>query len=158
MGHRDQIKSVAGQGEWMRLHEQPTPQFIADDHVAADRNVCGARSHIEYSIRADDFQRDRGVFFTPFRQLRDQPFAGECARARHVKRRLHILFCQQRHRRGQRIEAVAQGRIEACPGACQEQRPRAPLEQLYSAGLFQLSYLVADCRRRDAELGDFDER
>jgi hypothetical protein len=26
------------------------------------------------------------------------------------------------------------------------------LEQLYSAGLFQLSYLVADCRRRDAEL------
>jgi hypothetical protein len=36
--HRDEIKPVAGQGERMRLHEQPTPQFIADDHVAADRN------------------------------------------------------------------------------------------------------------------------
>ena len=53
-----------------------------------DRDVCGARSHIEHRIRADDFQRDGGVFFTPFRQLRDQPFAGECARARHAQRRL----------------------------------------------------------------------
>ena len=26
----------------MRLHEQPTPQFIADDHVAADRNPLSA--------------------------------------------------------------------------------------------------------------------
>ena len=42
MGHRDEIKSVTGQGERMRLHEQPTPQFIADDHVAADRNPLSA--------------------------------------------------------------------------------------------------------------------
>jgi hypothetical protein len=34
----------------------------------------------------------------------------------------------------------------------QEQRPRAPLEQLHSAGLFQLPYLVADGRRRDTKL------
>jgi hypothetical protein len=26
----------------MRLHEQATPQFIADDHVAADRNPLSA--------------------------------------------------------------------------------------------------------------------
>src|SRR4029077_8113722 len=69
-----------------------------------------------------------------------------------AKRRLHILFCQQRHRRGQRIEAIAQGRIETCPSARQDQRPRAPLEQLYPAGLFQLSDLVADGRRRDTEI------
>lgn len=42
MGHRDEIKPVAGQGERVGFHEQPTPQFIADDHVAADRNRLSA--------------------------------------------------------------------------------------------------------------------
>ena len=32
------------------------------------------------------------------------------------------------------------------------QRSSGALEQLYAAGLFQLSHLVADGRRRDAEL------
>jgi hypothetical protein len=65
---------------------------------------------------------------------------------------LRVLFSQQRHRRGQRIEAIAQGRIETCPGARQEQRPRAPLKQFYTAGFFQLPYLMANGRRSDAEL------
>ena len=30
----------------MRLHEQPTPQFIADDHVAADRNPLSANNGV----------------------------------------------------------------------------------------------------------------
>src|SRR6266700_2233322 len=42
MGHRDEIKPVAGQSERMRLHELPAPEFIADDHVAADRNSLSA--------------------------------------------------------------------------------------------------------------------
>jgi hypothetical protein len=47
MGHRDEIKPVAGQGERMRLHEQPIPQFIADDHVAADRNPLSANNGVD---------------------------------------------------------------------------------------------------------------
>jgi hypothetical protein len=46
MGHRDEIKPVAGQGERMRLHEQPTPPFIADDDVAADRNPLSANNGV----------------------------------------------------------------------------------------------------------------
>jgi hypothetical protein len=87
-----------------------------------------------------------------FRQLRHQPLAGERARARHPQRRLHVLFHQQRHCGSQRIKTIAQGRIEPRAGAGQQQRPRAPLKQFYPARLFQLPDLVADRRRRDAEL------
>ena len=31
----------------MRLHEQPAPQFIADDHVAADRNPLSADNGVD---------------------------------------------------------------------------------------------------------------
>ena len=47
MGHRDQIKSVTGQRERMRLHQQSASQFIADDDVAADRNALSADDGVD---------------------------------------------------------------------------------------------------------------
>ena len=118
-----------------------------------DRHIGIAGAQVQYCVSPDDLQRDRRLRFPPPRQTRDQPSAGKGIRACHPQRALADARRSRCNCGGEGVEAVPKHRKQSLARARERKRPGAPPEHGLSADVLKQSDLVADRRRRHAELG-----
>ncbi len=118
----------------------------------ADRDIGIPGAQVEHPIGPDDLQRDVRMRLAPVGKPGNQPAAGKCVRAGHAQPlSLHALR-DRCNCCGKCIEAVSHHRKQLFARGRERQRSRAPPKQGTSADVLELANLMADGRRRHAQL------
>ena len=114
-------------------------------------SVGVAGTKVQYSVSADDLERNIRTHFSPMRQARYKPAACKSVSRRHAKRLLFAVAFYGRDCGGKPFETIANDgeKTHSCLGQCH--RSRATTEERTTAILFEQPNLVTDRGRCNAE-------
>ena len=146
-------------GQQLRVADWPEriPQELSRNPIRwrnariANSNVGVAGTKVQYSVSADDLERNIRTHFSPMRQARYKPAACKSVSRRHAKRLLFAVAFYGRDCGGKPFETIANDgeKTHSCLGQCH--RSRATTEERTTAILFEQPNLVTDRGRCNAE-------
>jgi len=118
-----------------------------------DRDICVAGVKVEDSVRADYFEGDTGVLFSPSWKTGHQPAAGKSVRRRDAQGRVFAVRSYRGEGGTKRLETIANNREKQRSGLGKLEWAGVAAEEAASTITLEQSNLMADRRRRDAQFG-----